>query len=180
MKKVVRDLAYKWKQGSRVKVKPTVAAKELDRLKAAAKKRKEPFGSAHVVAAAKSTRNPLHGEFEWNNAKAAHAHRLEKARYIIRSLEVVVTKKVGGKVQSSQTLRQYTSLGTGTEDGEDSQFHDTQDVLSDAEMRLQVLTKIWRQLVGLRRQYVDYKEFAEVWSAIDDVEDGMAAAAAAK
>lgn len=37
-----------------------------------------------VVKEAKSRKNPLHNEFEWDDQKAAHQHRLSTARRIIR------------------------------------------------------------------------------------------------
>lgn len=42
-----------------------------------------------VVAAAKDERNPLHGEFPWDNAVAAHQHRLDIARSLIREVRYV-------------------------------------------------------------------------------------------
>lgn len=39
-----------------------------------------------VVAAAKNPNSVLHDHFEWNDARAAHQHRLEIARYLIRSV----------------------------------------------------------------------------------------------
>lgn len=42
-----------------------------------------------VVAAAKDPANPLHEEFEWDDAVAAHKHRLSQARHLIRSVRIV-------------------------------------------------------------------------------------------
>lgn len=42
-----------------------------------------------VVETARDPSNPLHGEFEWDNDKAAHQYRLWKARKIIREVQVV-------------------------------------------------------------------------------------------
>lgn len=44
-----------------------------------------------VVADAKNTDSPLHGEFEWDVKKAAHEHWLDRARALIRSVKVVIT-----------------------------------------------------------------------------------------
>ena len=40
-----------------------------------------------VVAAAREKGSPLHKYFEWDDAKAGHAFRLEQARQLIRSVE---------------------------------------------------------------------------------------------
>jgi hypothetical protein len=39
-----------------------------------------------VVTAASEPTNPLHSLFEWDNRKAAHQHRLDTARELIRSI----------------------------------------------------------------------------------------------
>lgn len=44
-----------------------------------------------VVEAAASKSSVLHGEFEWDARKAAHAYRVEQARSLIRSVRVVIT-----------------------------------------------------------------------------------------
>lgn len=51
-----------------------------------------------IVAAAKNPKNPLHGEFDWNDATAAHQHRLAVARHLIRTIEYVGTDVKGRPV----------------------------------------------------------------------------------
>lgn len=48
-----------------------------------------------VVGEAADPRHPLHDRFEWDDAKAGHAHRVEQARELIRSVrvEVIVQKR---------------------------------------------------------------------------------------
>jgi hypothetical protein len=43
-----------------------------------------------VVDDARKTKSPLHELFQWNDALAAEEHRLDQARAIIRSVEVIV------------------------------------------------------------------------------------------
>lgn len=43
-----------------------------------------------VVEAARDKHNPLHSEFDWDDASAAHQHRLDRARQLIRSVAYVV------------------------------------------------------------------------------------------
>ena len=42
-----------------------------------------------VVKASTAPDSPLHPAFEWNDAKAAHQHRLDQARRLIRSVIIV-------------------------------------------------------------------------------------------
>lgn len=44
-----------------------------------------------VLRAAADPKSPLHGEFEWNDGKAAHAYRIDQARRLIVSVRVTVT-----------------------------------------------------------------------------------------
>lgn len=50
-----------------------------------------------VVDEAHSKDSPLHGEFEWDNAKAGHEHRLAQARALIRVTFIVPTKDAGAE-----------------------------------------------------------------------------------
>jgi len=166
----MKTIVAKWKQNARIKTKPDVAMKALEAIR---EEKGEGFRPADVVEAARAKRHPFHKEFEWNDAVAAQAHRLERAKYIIRSLEITVSSARKGRPESTVTLRKYTSLGTGVEDGKDSSYRETQEVLSDAELRKQVLLKIWRQLLNLKRQYEDYQEFTAVWAAVDAAQEKM-------
>lgn len=55
-----------------------------------------------VVSAARDKNSVLHGEFEWDDRKAGHAHRLDRARELIREVTYVafdVTERVVQHVQ---------------------------------------------------------------------------------
>lgn len=81
-----RKAKYSFRPGSRVKgVKPAAVAAELDRIRQSEGK----VTPAAVVEAAESPSSPLHGAFDWDDATAAHEHRLLQARAMIRA--VVVT-----------------------------------------------------------------------------------------
>jgi len=72
-----------------------------------------------VVAAAEDTKSPLHKYFEWDDNKAAHAHRIGQARELIKrvKIEIVVHKKaiktVGYVRNPSLPLKQAGYLSTG-------------------------------------------------------------------
>lgn len=44
-----------------------------------------------VLAHAQAPTHPLHDRFEWDNEKASHQYRIEQARALIRSVQVVIT-----------------------------------------------------------------------------------------
>lgn len=45
-----------------------------------------------VVRAARNPGHPLHGEFEWNDGRAAERYRLDQARTLIASVRIVITR----------------------------------------------------------------------------------------
>lgn len=63
-----------------------------------------------VVKKATDPRNPLHDEFPWDDAQAAHQHRLHIARRLIRS--IVVERIEEEKVISSVYYIHHPALGT--------------------------------------------------------------------
>ena len=48
-----------------------------------------------VVQAARNRNNPLHAEFDWNDTRAAHQHRLAVARALIRNIVYTVQDSTG-------------------------------------------------------------------------------------
>ncbi len=43
-----------------------------------------------VVKEARDEKSPLHSSFEWDDAKAAHAHRLDRARTLIKTVHFII------------------------------------------------------------------------------------------
>lgn len=68
------------------KVKKTVA-QELRRIY----RQKDGLRPSEVVEAARPKDSPLHSEFEWNDKKAGHEHRLWQARQLIRVTVIETT-----------------------------------------------------------------------------------------
>ena len=68
------------------KADPQRVGERLDKLATAGAGQLKPGA---VVADARSKASPLHPFFEWDDAKAAHAHRLNQARILIRSITIV-------------------------------------------------------------------------------------------
>lgn len=87
-----------------------------------------------VVKDAKSPDSPLHGCFEWNVKKAAHAHWLEQARALITSV-MVVTRTEKSTVSTVFYVRD-PSAGP-VEQG----YVSVETVRSDADMAREVLVR---------------------------------------
>jgi hypothetical protein len=65
-----------------------------------------PLTAERVLAEATNARSPMHRFFEWDDDKAAHQFRLEQARRLIRSIDVVIEDAKGKQVN----MRAYYSV----------------------------------------------------------------------
>lgn len=114
-----------------------------------------------VVEAARLKSHPLHDRFNWDNTSAAHQYRLWQARELI--MRVRVEYPVNGK---SVDCRVFVSL---TPDRVDSGYRELTSVLSDTEMREQLLQDALGELGIFQEKYRTLKELSAVFSAIKKV-----------
>ena len=149
-------MVYKWKRGAQVPLNPQDAGEELERIRVVNNGR---LDAENVVEAARPEYAPLHPAFEWDDGKAAVQWRIEQARYLIRSVEVVVDKPDG----ESSPIRAFVSV----QRDEDRSYTSLQHALSDEELRTQVLSQAWRELEAWRQRHAELVEFAKIFSVID-------------
>lgn len=113
-----------------------------------------------VVEAARAKSSPLHRQFEWDDSKAAEKYRLDQARHLIRvSVELIDGVDTPVDVFVSLT----------PDRGEKGGYRIMTQVLSDAEMRQQLLSDAISELGVFREKYNRLKELAEVFKAIRKV-----------
>lgn len=109
-----------------------------------------------VVEAAKPADSPLHSRFEWNNAKAGHSYRLWQARHLIRVCVETLP-------QTKEPVEVFVSL---TSDRQDGGYRVQTEVLSDREMRKQLLADALSELRCFAAKYARLKQLAKVLGAI--------------
>lgn len=153
-------MVYQWKHGSRIDLDPQAAGEELERIRTWNNGRLEPL---NVVEASRDAGAPLHTAFEWDDGKAAQSWRLEQARYVIRSVEVIVPKHSGGEAP----IRAFVSV----ERDADRSYTSVHHALSDKELRVQVLRQAWADLEAWRQRNAELVEFAEIFAMIDQARD---------
>ena len=107
--------------------------------------------------------SPLHDFFEWDNAEAAQMYRLDQARYLLRSIHIVVKREDDG--QKEINLRAFHNVN----DDDTRVYVSVQRVFSEEELRQQVLEQALKALISWQSKYSQYKEFAPVVSAIEEV-----------
>lgn len=147
---------YRWKPGSTAPLEAQAAGDEMERIRVRNNGR---LTSELVVEAARDEDAPLHPAFEWNDKRAAEAHRLEQARYLIRSIEVVVDRGDPEPVP----IRAFVNV----QRDEDRSFTSTFHALSDVDLRAQVIASAWRELEAWRRRHAELVEFARIFTEID-------------
>lgn len=97
----------------------------------------------------------LHGQFQWDDSRAAEAFRIWQARKLIVSVEVVYHDGERRQVWVSPV----PSRGRGG-------YRQLVDVLSEEESRAQFLAQALEELTRLHSKYADLHELAGVWAEV--------------
>jgi hypothetical protein len=147
---------YKYRAGFRPALKdPQVVGDKLQELR----DQNNGLTASIVIEEAKHKTSVLHGAFEWNDSKAAHQWRLHSARHLMRSVEIVSTKEEGG------VRNQPAFIFVKTDDG--PRYESLARVLSDDEMRNQVIERASKEFDQWAKRYEEYEEFLGVFKAFD-------------
>lgn len=118
-----------------------------------------------VVTVAKNRKHPLHGYFEWDDSRAAEAHRLKQARDIIGSIRVVIESD-DGPVES----RGYYHIRTEDDEEDRSRsYMSTDKIMSHDELKMRLLQQALDEAERWKLRYQNIREFAEVFAALKKV-----------
>ena len=111
---------------------------------------------AAVVEFARDETTALHSRFNWDDTEAAQKYRLWQARQVI---------KVSVTVIENKSLPTYVSLKSDRETGGGYRF--TADVMSEADMRRELLKEAKQRFDYWRKQYRTLNELQPVFEAMD-------------
>lgn len=111
-----------------------------------------------VVDAARSASHPLHAHFEWDDAIAAEAHRLEQARHIIRIVRVV------DEDASEGNTRAFLSVS----DKGGTSYRPMGDVKQSVDLQAAVLRAAARDLDAFQRRYRDLTDVCAIVTRAKD------------
>jgi hypothetical protein len=106
----------------------------------------------------------LHRSLEWNDAKAAYAHRLDQIRNLIA---------VYVRYEDRPEVRQLVSLSTDRAQG--GGYRDIDDILERRDLYTIMLTDALNDLQRLEAKYEMIKELKPIWSAAKKVKAKPAA-----
>lgn len=116
----------------------------------------------HVVEFARNPETALHSRFQWDDDKAAEQYRLWQARMIIRVRVTVLPQS-----KNERPVRAYVSLSTDRSK-EGGGYRPIATVLSDKDMREQLLADAVFEMKTFRRKYDTLKALAPVFAAMDE------------
>lgn len=114
-----------------------------------------------VVDAARKKTHPLHVHFEWNDASAAEAYRLDQARNLIRIVRVEDDSTEEG------TTRAFISVG----DHEGVAYRTVDKVKRSADLQAALLRQAERDLEAWERRY---KELVDICQIVKSAREAIA------
>jgi hypothetical protein len=114
-----------------------------------------------VVDYARDKDSALHSRFEWNNSKAAAAHRLTQAMKIIRVSVIILHGQ-------TKPVRAYVSLMADRGESGDG-YRAIVDVLADDQLCTDLLIEAKAEMKVFRERFKSLSALAAVFNAMDKV-----------
>jgi hypothetical protein len=122
-----------------------------------------------VERAARRKSSVLHDLFEWDDSEAAYKYRLGQAAHLVRCIVVIDAP------ESPEPFTAYVRVDVPGEDAGESEepapkrssYRSTAVVMSDAELRAQVLGRALSELRAFQRKYRSLSELVDVFEAIE-------------
>lgn len=154
--------------------KPTTISDELIIIQSANDGLLDPV---KVVDYARNPDTLLHKKFQWDDSIAAEKYRIWQARVIIRLELIVVKEDVSGKVhiltdvseQNGKLVRAFISLEDDRQSDDVRGYRSLTDVLSQENLRSQMLEQAKNDMNIFRRKYSLLSELAKVFEAMDEI-----------
>jgi hypothetical protein len=149
---------YIWGDGFHSLIDPAVFAERYEYLR----RRYQEVTPSVVVADAAPEDSPTHVAFEWDDARAAHAHRLGQARIMLASIRVI--HEEGERAVPVRFLISIKATDAGVT-GRNRQYVPLSEALADPERREEVLWRIVAELEAFQRKYAEVSELSDVFDA---------------
>ena len=118
---------------------------------------------AQIVDKARDTKTELHKCFEWDDAKAAEAHRLQQARQVVCHLVIRETIQ-----EDKPPVRFFFKPGGA------AGYQPTAVIVRNQDSYQNLLASAMRDLGALQRKYHSLSELEQVFDAIEELMRGKA------
>ena len=142
-------MVYQWKKASYIKADANVAGQMCEQLEQTVG-----LTAKSLLDANRPKEAPLHGEFEWDDSKAAEQYREQQARHIINCLCVKPEKSDQEPVRAFFTISQpsYESISV---------------ILQSVEKHSSLLDLALKELNAFKAKYNTLTQLEPVFEAID-------------
>lgn len=114
-----------------------------------------------VVKEASDEDSPLHSQFTWDDTEASRLYREEQARGLIRRVKV---KWIDYGTEDESEVRQFICV---TRPDNSKAYVRIQSVLSEEELRRQMIEGAKREMLSFKAKYSMLEELSEFFKAID-------------
>lgn len=151
-------MKYAWKAKTQIPIDPQVAGEHLEALSQQGALTPEVVVRDGEV----NPRSPFRHFFEWNDALAAHEHRLSQARYLLRSIVVEIERP---EQPEPSVVRAFLPVDPADED---RTYAPIVRIMSDADLRKQVLKRAKRELESWQDRYREYEELAKAMARVSE------------
>ena len=109
-----------------------------------------------VVDEARNPQHPLHSRFEWDNAIAGEAYRLQQARELIRSVRIVY--KEADENGPEQSARAFVSIANENK----FVYEPVDEVAQSPLLRKLTLNQMQREWKAMFNRYKEFEGFLEM------------------
>lgn len=158
-------MVYKWKddpKGPTRLVKAEVVGKVLRRLEKAS----SGITTEAILAEARVADSPIHRWFEWDDTIAAEEYRKNQARVMVQQIIIVYES------ESDTAPVECRAFLNVTEDNR-QQYMSTAKVLSDDELKRQVIDAVLVQIDHCKKKLQSFDEFAKVLEALANAQSEL-------
>ena len=118
---------------------------------------------SNVVETARNEQNILHDCFEWENAIAGEKYREWQARFLINSIDVIITTPQG----EEKKVGLFESI---TIKGEGRTYKPVYEIINDTTLKQQIIEKALQELVYWKNKHKIYSEFKTIIKEIETTE----------
>ena len=148
-------MRYVWAEGRSRSVPAEVVGAELERID-------RELGECTPVLfeqEARDPESPLHGLLEWDDTKAAYAHRLHQARMVINSVDIIVNETDPVRVQA------FVSVGKNG----GRRYVPHVKLVTDDVLYAKAVGELKAIINAYRRKLSGYERFRELVSTLEGV-----------
>ena len=146
-------MTYQWKSGARIRADAQVAGAVMERLEQTCG-----LTAKTLLDASRPPSAPLHDVFEWDDAKAAEAYRLDQSGHLIRCITVTPEN------QDAEPVRAYFICSE-----DEAKYKNITAILTDPDSRTQLFKTAMNELLVFKNKYQQLEQFDRIVQDIDQL-----------